>query len=512
MRSRLGVVLLSIVGRATAANDRERDAGEDDHDDQHRHRDGQQLLAAPARSARDGVGRVARGVVAELVDGRVDRERLRLGQRADRRPRTVRRGGVVHRARCRNEVGEAHDKTGLFDQRRVGSDVVRVGREGEAGGLGTRAHRFDVDRDRCLSSRVENPEIEAEHHLGVRVRECRVGITDPADDLDHLVARARRLVRAGLGRGADPVVWLLGGEPVIETRRDHPGRQQVDDRRRCKQAEALHRAMSARTWPMIGPTRSLHAQRHNASKRPAAATAKRNSGVCESACAAVHNAVLPMIANGAPPRFSSAAYSAPRNAISSPTDTTTAGRTRNAGRMGAALARAAAGRSRTAASAKPPRILRPTRDQPRPRRSAGQPVPTNTRARPPRTRTTAAARGAVETKARAHSTSRMYEAITAARTAGRAARTESTMRLSGYPSPLKGRGTAQKVDAGPGPGFGSNTRGARGGWLKSKSDSRMPSAGLFSRTSGRESGRPSVFGSSRAPPRNASSMNFTYAS
>jgi len=36
--------------------------------------------------------------------------------------------------------------------------------------------------------------------------------------------------------------------------------------------------------------------------------------------------------------------------------------------------------------------------------------------------------------------------------------------------------------------------GRRGGWLKLKSRIRLPSTGAFSRTSGRESGRPSVAG------------------
>src|SRR5215510_12107628 len=69
------------------------------------------------------------------------------------------------------------------------------------------------------------------------------------------------------------------------------------------------------------------------------------------------------------------------------------------------------------------------------------------------------------------------------------------------------------------PGFGFGTRvvfagqgfrisGARGGWLKLKSWSRLPRMEAFSRTLGRGSGRPSVAGLSRAPPRKSSSMNF----
>src|SRR6266702_4754995 len=57
---------------------------------------------------------------------------------------------------------------------------------------------------------------------------------------------------------------------------------------------------------------------------------------------------------------------------------------------------------------------------------------------------------------------------------------------------------------------GSNS-GARGGWLKLKSSIRFPSAGAFSRTVGRGSGRPSVLGSSRALPRKSSSMSFRWS-
>ena len=54
---------------------------------------------------------------------------------------------------------------------------------------------------------------------------------------------------------------------------------------------------------------------------------------------------------------------------------------------------------------------------------------------------------------------------------------------------------------------GSST-GGRGAWLKLKSLTRLPRIGAFSRTPGRESGRPSVAGLSLAPPRKSSSMNF----
>ncbi len=54
---------------------------------------------------------------------------------------------------------------------------------------------------------------------------------------------------------------------------------------------------------------------------------------------------------------------------------------------------------------------------------------------------------------------------------------------------------------------GSRT-GARGDWLKSKSLVMLPRIFSFSRTSGRGSGRPSVLGLRREPPRKSSSMNF----
>ena len=63
------------------------------------------------------------------------------------------------------------------------------------------------------------------------------------------------------------------------------------------------------------------------------------------------------------------------------------------------------------------------------------------------------------------------------------------------------------TDAGPGAGCVGSRTGCRGGWLKSKSAYRLPSTVASSLTSGRGSGRPSVFGSSRAPFRKSSSMN-----
>src|SRR5215510_13847587 len=61
-------------------------------------------------------------------------------------------------------------------------------------------------------------------------------------------------------------------------------------------------------------------------------------------------------------------------------------------------------------------------------------------------------------------------------------------------------------------GHGSRISGDSGAWLKSKSFVRSPSNDRLSRTLGRESGRPSVAGSRRAPPRKSSSMNLRYAS
>jgi endonuclease/exonuclease/phosphatase (EEP) superfamily protein YafD len=54
--------------------------------------------------------------------------------------------------------------------------------------------------------------------------------------------------------------------------------------------------------------------------------------------------------------------------------------------------------------------------------------------------------------------------------------------------------------------------GARGGCVKSKSEMRLPRIPTSSRTVGRGSGRPSVFGSSRWLFKKSSSMNFAYAS
>ena len=63
-------------------------------------------------------------------------------------------------------------------------------------------------------------------------------------------------------------------------------------------------------------------------------------------------------------------------------------------------------------------------------------------------------------------------------------------------------------DGGPGEGYGFKINGGRGFWVKSNSLVRSPSCGAFSRTLGRESGRPSVFGSRRFPVRNRSSISF----
>jgi hypothetical protein len=58
------------------------------------------------------------------------------------------------------------------------------------------------------------------------------------------------------------------------------------------------------------------------------------------------------------------------------------------------------------------------------------------------------------------------------------------------------------------PGCKGRIMGGFGGWLKLKSCVRSPRIAAFSRTSGRGSGRPSVSGLSRCPPRKSSSMNF----
>jgi len=56
-------------------------------------------------------------------------------------------------------------------------------------------------------------------------------------------------------------------------------------------------------------------------------------------------------------------------------------------------------------------------------------------------------------------------------------------------------------------GWTGRGTGGRGAWLKSKSLARLPRIGTFSRTVGRRSGRPSVFGSRRWLLRKSSSMN-----
>ena len=66
--------------------------------------------------------------------------------------------------------------------------------------------------------------------------------------------------------------------------------------------------------------------------------------------------------------------------------------------------------------------------------------------------------------------------------------------------------------AGPGAGSSGSGSGGRGFRVKSKSAARSPRIFAFSRTSGRGSGRPSVLGSIRWPPRKSSSMNLLKAS
>src|SRR2546430_9010417 len=61
-------------------------------------------------------------------------------------------------------------------------------------------------------------------------------------------------------------------------------------------------------------------------------------------------------------------------------------------------------------------------------------------------------------------------------------------------------------------GCGFRISAGRGFCLKLKSRTSVPRIAWFSRTSGRESGRPSVNGSNRCPRRKSSSMNLTYAS
>jgi hypothetical protein len=57
-------------------------------------------------------------------------------------------------------------------------------------------------------------------------------------------------------------------------------------------------------------------------------------------------------------------------------------------------------------------------------------------------------------------------------------------------------------------GCSGRSSGGRGFWSKLKSSARLPRILAFSRTKGRESGRPSVFGLSRCPCRKSFSMNF----
>jgi hypothetical protein len=63
------------------------------------------------------------------------------------------------------------------------------------------------------------------------------------------------------------------------------------------------------------------------------------------------------------------------------------------------------------------------------------------------------------------------------------------------------------VEGLPGGGLVGRISGGLGGWEKSKSLAKLPRWGASSRTRGRWSGRPSVRGSMRAPPRKRSSMN-----
>src|SRR6266566_1610151 len=289
----------------------------------------------------------------------------------------------------------------------VGGDVVDVGDKANARRLWAAGQRRDVHRDGGLSGGVEGAGQKPDYHLTV-IREGRVGIADTVQDLDHLVAGWWLDVGACLRRWTGPVVRLGWAETVVKAGSHHPGGDGVGGRGRRQQGCSLHSARSATTWPITGPTRSRHAQRHRASKSPAAATAPRKAGGCERACAAVQRAVLPMIAGGAPPSSSSAAYTAPRNASSSPIETATAATASPAGSTGTAADRTAAGSRSTAPSARPPRILRPSRDVPRPRRSAGQPTATSMRAAPPRTRAATAICGSYWMRARDHSISRTY--------------------------------------------------------------------------------------------------------
>ena len=71
------------------------------------------------------------------------------------------------------------------------------------------------------------------------------------------------------------------------------------------------------------------------------------------------------------------------------------------------------------------------------------------------------------------------------------------------PIPLKYAG----IDGESVGGLVAASTGGRGAWLKSKSLVMLPRIFSFSRTSGRGSGRSSVLGFSRDPPRKSSSMN-----
>src|SRR5439155_13795098 len=131
-------------------------------------------------------------------------------------------------------------------------------------------------RDRRPGTGLESPGQEPNHELPV-VRERGVGVADAVDDLDVQVPRARLVVGARLRGWAREVVGLRRTEAVVETRRDRPRGDGVADDRDGQQRELLQSARSAITWPTIGATRSLQAQRHRASSKPAAATAGRNS-------------------------------------------------------------------------------------------------------------------------------------------------------------------------------------------------------------------------------------------
>ena len=83
------------------------------------------------------------------------------------------------------------------------------------------------------------------------------------------------------------------------------------------------------------------------------------------------------------------------------------------------------------------------------------------------------------------------------------------VRLVGLGDLVRGVG---RGDEGPAYGLGSRIRGGIGSCVKSKSFSRFPRIGTFSRTVGRESGRLTVAGSSRCLSRNRSSISLRYAS